>query len=93
MLIGLLALPFLMKVDSEDWPNKWILVAAAVPIGIDGTGQLFGLWESSNLARVVTGAIIGVVLPFYILPMLNSLFSFIGEKTGPGKKRKEKGKK
>jgi hypothetical protein len=67
MLIGLLALPFIGKIDSEDWPSRWILVAAAVPIAIDGTTQLFGLRESDNTLRIITGAIIGVVLPFYLL--------------------------
>ncbi len=82
MLIGLLALPFIGKIESEDWPSKWILLAAAIPIGIDGTSQLFGLQESSNTVRLITGAIIGVVLPFYLLPMLNSLYSFLQEKLG-----------
>ncbi|KAA0007787.1 MAG: DUF2085 domain-containing protein, partial [Thermoplasmata archaeon] len=26
-----------------------------VPIAVDGLGQLFGLWESTNLIRVLTG--------------------------------------
>ena len=80
MLIGALLLPFLWKIGSEDWPNKWLLVAAAVPIAIDGTTQLVGMRESSNFLRLLTGAIIGIVLPFYILPMLNALISFLAEK-------------
>lgn len=88
MLIGLLILPFVQKIGSEDWPNKWLLVAAAVPIGIDGTGQLVGIWESTNLSRLITGAIIGVVLPFYILPIMNSLYIFILDKLHKKKSRK-----
>jgi len=82
MLLGLLALPFVRKIESEEWPSKWLLVAAAVPIAIDGFTQLFGLRESSNLLRIITGAIIGFALPFYILPMLNSLCSFALEIAG-----------
>jgi len=88
MLAGLLALPFIQKIGSEDWPDKWILVAAAVPTAIDGGTQLLALRESSNLLRIITGAIIGVALPFYILPMLNSLYAFMLEKTQKGKKNK-----
>ena len=88
MLLGLLALPFVRKIETEDWPNKWVLLAAAVPIAIDGTTQLVGLRESDNLLRLITGAIIGVVLPFYLLPMLNSLYSFILEKARKGKKKR-----
>ena len=80
MLVGLLLLPFLQKIESEGWPNRWILVAAAITTAIDGTTQLFGLRESTNLLRLITGAIIGVALPFYILPILNSLYIFILDK-------------
>lgn len=80
MLLGLLILPFIWKIGTEDWPNKWILVAAAVPTAIDGTTQLFGLRESTNALRLWTGFIIGIVLPFYILPILNSLYAFLQEK-------------
>jgi uncharacterized membrane protein len=89
MLIGLIILPFITRIDSEEWPNRWILVAAAIPIAIDGTTQLVGLRESTNFLRLVTGAIIGVVLPFYILPILNSLYIFIQaklRKKKPGKR-------
>lgn len=37
------------------------LIAAFVPIGIDGIGQLFGFWESNNLIRVITGLSAGIV--------------------------------
>jgi uncharacterized membrane protein len=90
MLLGLIILPFIWKIGTEDWPNKWILVAAAIPTAIDGTTQLFGLRESNNALRLWTGFIIGVVLPFYILPMLNSLYAFILEKIGRGKAGKKK---
>ena len=93
MLLGLLALPLFQKIDGEEWPRKWLLVAAAVPIGIDGITQLFGLRESTNLLRIITCIIIGVVLPFYIVPMLNSLYYFLLEKAGKpsaGKKQERK---
>jgi uncharacterized membrane protein len=91
MLIGFIILPFIQKIEGEDWPNKWILVAAAIPTAIDGTSQLIGLRESTNFLRLMTGAIIGIVLPFYILPMMNSLYIFILEKLDKEKKPKNKG--
>ncbi len=80
MLFGLIILPFIRKIDSEDWPPAWLLIAAAVPVAIDGGTQLLGFRESTNSIRMMTGAIIGIVLPFYILPMLNSMASFLEEK-------------
>jgi len=37
-----------------------ILILSLFPIGIDGGGQLIGLWESTNISRTLTGLIIGV---------------------------------
>lgn len=89
MLLGLILLPFIMKIESEDWPNKWILAAAAVPIAIDGFTQLLGMRESTNLLRIITGAIIGIVLPFYLLPILNTLYAVVKEQIWKAEKRKK----
>jgi len=90
MLLGALALPFVRRVEGEEWPNKWLLVAACIPIAIDGGTQLIGLRESSNALRMATGAIVGFALPFYIVPMLNSIWSIAEEKLGKGKKVEKK---
>lgn len=87
MLLGALALPFLMRVEGEGWPSPWLLAAACVPIAIDGGTQILGLRESSNLVRAITGFIVGFALPFYIVPMLNSLYSVLAGKLG--KKRRK----
>jgi uncharacterized membrane protein len=86
MLLGALLLPLVMKMKGEGWPNKWLLVAACVPIAIDGGTQLVGMRESSNLMREITGVIVGFALPFYIVPMLNSLYYMLLEKIGKEKK-------
>ena len=90
MLLGALVLPFVRRVESEEWPDKWLLVAACIPIAIDGGTQLVGMRESSNFLREVTGAIVGIALPFYIVPMLNSLWEIVEEKISKGKKAKKK---
>jgi uncharacterized membrane protein len=72
MLIGALLLPFFKKIESTEAPQPIYLILAIIPLAIDGTGQLIGLWESTNLMRVVTGFIAGFVVPIYLLPMLNS---------------------
>ena len=38
-----------------------ILIIGVAPLALDGIGQLFNLWESTNLIRVITGFIVGVV--------------------------------
>lgn len=73
MLIGGLVLPLFRRIEERDIPPFLYFVLALIPIGIDGTGQLIGFWESTNLSRVVTGAIAGFVVPFYLLPILNKI--------------------
>ena len=49
------------------------LIAALIPIGIDGIGQLFGLWESTNLIRVFTGLPAGIICGIAIGIILDEL--------------------
>jgi len=37
------------------------IIIGIVPIGIDGVGQLLGFWESTNIIRLITGLLAGVV--------------------------------
>jgi len=37
------------------------LLIGLIPIGVDGFGQLIGLWESTNLTRIITGLLIGIL--------------------------------
>lgn len=39
----------------------FLIILGFVPIGIDGLGQLFGFWDSSNIIRVITGLLVGIV--------------------------------
>ena len=50
----------LYKVELD---NKFLIlvIIGILPIGIDGMGQLFQLWESNNVIRVITGSFIGIV--------------------------------
>lgn len=75
MLLGALALPFFSRIENKDVPPVLYFILAIVPLGIDGTGQLIGLWTSTNFMRVVTGTITGLAVPIYLLPMLNAFFS------------------
>jgi len=73
MLIGGFAVLLLGRAHHLDWPSPWFLVAAVIPMAIDGTTQLFGMRESSNSLRLWTGFLTGIALPFYFVPFLNYL--------------------
>ena len=39
----------------------WYIIGGLGPMGVDGVGQLIGLWESTNPVRLVTGGLAGFI--------------------------------
>ena len=37
----------------------FVIIIGIVPVGIDGIGQLLGLWESTDIIRLITGLLAG----------------------------------
>jgi len=58
----------------------FVLIIGIVPIGIDGVGQLFGLWESTNIARVITGLAVGIVCGIAIGVIIDEIREMINSK-------------
>ena len=52
--------------------RKWLFIAAA-PLAIDFALGFLGVWENSHLSRFLTGALLGAVSVFFILPGLVQL--------------------
>ncbi|WP_371677841.1 DUF2085 domain-containing protein [Methanofervidicoccus sp. A16] len=73
ILVGMIIYPFVRRLDNFKTLNRWYLILALVPMGIDGTTQLLGLRESFNELRFITGFIGGFVALFYILPVFLSI--------------------
>lgn len=48
---------------------KWA-GALMLPMAVDGSGQLVGLWGSTWLSRVITGALFGLMLVWAVFPHL-----------------------
>lgn len=40
---------------------------AILPVGLDGVGSYLGFWESSQLMRILTGSLVGVIVPGFLL--------------------------
>ena len=51
----------------------FLIIIGIVPIGIDGVGQFFGLWESTNIIRLITGLLIGIVCGITIALIIDEL--------------------
>ena len=58
LVIGLGILIFYTIVLDEKF--LYLILLSFIPIGVDGVGQLIGLWESTNGIRVITGVIVGI---------------------------------
>jgi uncharacterized membrane protein len=52
--------------------RKWLFIAAA-PLAIDFAIEFSGIWHNTHYSRLVTGAILGAVAVFYIMPGLLDL--------------------
>jgi len=50
-----------------------VLIASLIPIGIDGIGQLFEFWESTNIIRIFTGLPAGIICGIAIGIILDEL--------------------
>ncbi|MDM7922859.1 MAG: DUF2085 domain-containing protein [Pyrinomonadaceae bacterium] len=80
LLIGLAAYPVWRRVENvEPLPRIW-LFAAMVPIGIDWSLTIFGIWENTHLSRFITGAILGAACATYILPALVEIVRYSSKK-------------
>ena len=70
---GVLLYPFVRSLRRSDAPaRKWLLMAA-LPTLLDFALSFFGVWENTHWSRSVTGALLGAVGAFYVIPGLADL--------------------
>ncbi len=73
MLAAMLLYPVVRGGRRRGIPSPVWLVLALVPMGIDGTSQMLGFQESTNLMRMLTGAIAGVAMGTYFAALLEDI--------------------
>jgi uncharacterized membrane protein len=56
-------------------PRLTDLALLAMPVIVDGGAQLLGIWESSAASRVISGALFGVAICWFLLPYLETGFA------------------
>lgn len=65
---GLLAYPLLRGFSAKPaLPAARAFAIAILPLAVDGTAGVLGLWRSSIGLRFATGFVWGTILPFYVL--------------------------
>lgn len=71
--VATLGYPLLRSLRRSDTPpRRWLFLSAA-PLAIDFSLGFFGLWENTHLSRFLTGALLGSVAVFYVMPGLLDL--------------------
>ncbi len=65
---GALAYPLVRAVGRTDAPARGWLFAAAIPTAVDFALGFSGVWENTHLSRLLTGAVLGAVAVFYVVP-------------------------
>lgn len=70
LLLGFVAYPLWRPVDSTEAPPRFWLFLSLIPISVDWSLSVFGIWENTHLSRFVTGLILGLACAVFIIPAL-----------------------
>ncbi len=71
--LGVLVYPLVRSLRRLETPSRlWLLVAVA-PTAIDWALGFFGIWQNTHLSRSLTGALLGAICAFYVVPGLIDL--------------------
>ena len=62
--------------DIEPLPRIWLFLSM-LPIGIDWSLGVFGIWENTHVSRFITGGILGFACATYIIPALVEIFRYL----------------
>lgn len=72
---SVLIYPLVRSLKRTDAPARLWLLVALVPTAIDFSLGFFGILENTHLSRFLTGALLGGVTAFYVVPGLMDLSS------------------
>lgn len=68
LLFGFLIYPLWRSIDNiEPIPRYWLFLSL-IPITIDWSLTIFGIWENTHLSRFITGLILGTACSTFIVP-------------------------
>jgi uncharacterized membrane protein len=93
--LGALSYPLMRSLRQLETPRRRWLLAALLPTSIDWALGLSGIWENTHLTRFLTGALLGAVCAFYVVPGLVdvslSAWAYLFARRGAVKERRAQG--
>src|SRR4051794_30301645 len=66
--LTLLLSPLVRSLRNTATPPRSLLILATLPLAIDFSLTFFGFWENTHTSRLLTGALLGSVAVFYVMP-------------------------
>lgn len=70
LVAGFLIYPLWRKPDNIEPFSKIWLFLSLIPITVDWSLTIFGIWENTHLSRFITGLILGLSCSSYIVPAI-----------------------
>ena len=71
--LTLLLYPLIRSLKNTLMPPRSWLLLAALPLAVDVAVNFFGFWHNTHTSRLLTGALLGSVTVFYVMPGLIEL--------------------
>ena len=70
LLAGFAVYPLWRNItDIEPLPRFWLFLSL-IPITVDWSLTMFGIWENTHVSRFITGTILGLACATFIIPAL-----------------------
>jgi uncharacterized membrane protein len=90
-LFSVIIYPFIKGFNNTKLPSLWILLVPGLLVFLDGILDFFDIINNTFVSRSITGALIGFVLPFYLIPGFYNFFNelFIYFKSNDAVKEKK----
>ena len=70
LFAGFAIYPLWRRIDEVEPIARFWLFASMIPIAIDWSLTIFGIWENNHASRFITGLILGVACATYIVPAI-----------------------
>ena len=67
-LLGVILYPFIKGLENKKLPSLWILLLFALLLFLDAVLDALCILKNTFISRAITGSLIGVLLPFYLIP-------------------------
>ena len=74
-LLSVILYPLFYKLENKKLPSLLFLIIPVMLLILDVFSEILGIFRNSFLTRSITGALIGFVLPFYLIPGFINFFN------------------